>query len=56
MNYQEISVTLNVSQVKQAVKEYVKKDFPNHHVDKVEAQPDGTVKVSIVPMGSYQSR
>lgn len=56
MEYEKITVTLNPLQIKDAIREKVRKDFPNHHIGEVTWEAGESVVVVIEPLGPYASR
>lgn len=56
MTYESIIVKLSAAQVKEAVKDAVRKDFTHHNIVDVKPHADGGMTVEIKSAGNYMDR
>lgn len=55
--YTNVTVTLTAYEVKRLIEDSIKKDFPNHIIDKVIPDSDGGVEVKLkTTMNYYHDR
>jgi hypothetical protein len=52
----KMEITLDHDGIRFAAQEWVKKEFPDKQIDKIEPLPDGTIKYTLKDIGPYMSR